>query len=115
MKNWTLLFFAVLIFGCAQDRIPKPNPFMKEEHMIDFLVDLSIANASRSFKDTPNVPMDSLYAYHGIDSITFANNNLYYVSKPKVYTKIFTEVEQRIDDLMEVDSTIQLLPTKLRE
>jgi len=83
--------------------------------MVDFLVDLSIANAARSHKNVPFVPMDSLYAYHGIDSIIFAKNNVYYAAKPKIYTKIYKEVEEQIEDLMVPDSIRQRIPTQLRE
>ena len=115
MKNWRFLVFGFLIFGCSQDRIPKPEPFMEEDQMVDFLIDLSLANASRSYSDVPIVLIDSLYSFHGIDSVTFAKNNLYYVSKPKQYTKIFEEVQEHIDGLIKQDSTAQRIPPRLRE
>ena len=115
MKNWRFLVFGFLIFGCSQDRIPKPEPFMEEHQMVDFLIDLSLANASRSYSDVPIVLIDSLYSFHGIDSVTFAKNNLYYVSKPKQYTKIFEEVQEHIDGLIKQDSTTLRLPALLIE
>jgi hypothetical protein len=84
-----------MLYACAQDRIPKPEPLMSEEQLIDFHVDLALINASIQFNESHYVPLDSLYNFHGIDSITFVKNNTYYASKSKQYTRIFETVESR--------------------
>lgn len=113
MKKTVLIFFLVLIFGCAQDRIQKPKPLLSLEEMTAFHVDLALLNAASSYVKDSFVPIDSLYKFHGIDSLTFVKNNLYYASKPKVYTKIFDQVKTELEKMNEIDTLlkpIKMLP-----
>ena len=102
-----LLFFLLLVFvaSCTQDRIPKPEPFMSEEQLIAFHVDLALVNASTGISKEHYVPLDSLYTFHGIDSLIFVQNNTYYASKLKQYIRIFEAVEVRIEALEKTDTT----------
>jgi len=107
MRIFLLLCLFIMLYACAQDRIPKPEPLMSEEQLIDFHVDLALINASIQFNESHYVPLDSLYNFHGIDSITFVKNNTYYASKSKQYTRIFETVESRLKD-MEVRDTTEM-------
>ena len=73
MKNLGFILFSLAMLSCAQERIAKPSPFLSPEQMTNFHVDLALLNATTSFNKDGFIPLDSLYAYHGIDSITFAN------------------------------------------
>jgi len=107
MRIFLLLCFFIMLYACAQERIPKPEPLMSEEQLIDFHIDLALINASIEFNESHYVPLDSLYNFHGIDSITFVKNNTYYASKSKQYTQIFETVESRLKD-MEVRDTTEM-------
>lgn len=108
MKKRIVLLLIVLFFGCAQERIPKPEPLLSLEQMTNFHVDLALLNAASSYETDSFVPMDSLYAFHRIDSVTFAKNHIYYASKPKVYIKIFEEVKTTLESMEEVDTLPEL-------
>ena len=94
-----------MLFACAQDRITKPEPLMSEEQLIDFHVDLALINASIGLNESNYVPLDSIYKFHGIDSVTFVKNNTYYASKSKKYTRIFEIVEARLNKMEVYDTT----------
>jgi len=105
MRIFFLICFFLILSACAQDRISKPEPLMSEEQLIDFHVDLALINASIGLNESHYVPLDSLYKFHGIDSITFVKNNTYYASKSKQYTRIFETVESRLKDMEVRDTT----------
>lgn len=105
----------MLCLGCAQERIPKPKPFLTAKQMINFHVDLALVNAASRYEKDSVVPLDSLYAYHGIDSITFVLNNTFYASKPKEYTKIFEEVKTILKNMEPLDTLPKLIQPPIVE
>lgn len=112
MKQTFLILIFLIFTGCAQDRIPKPDALMSSEQMINFHVDLALLYASSASAKDHFVRIDSLYVYHKIDSLTFAQSNSYYASKPKLYTKIFNSVKAELEGMKE-DETYNKLETPL--
>ena len=78
MRTFFLFGIFLLLTACAQDRIAKPDPLLTEEQFINFHIDLALINAAYNFTEGYYVPTDSLYSFHGIDSLTFVKNNIYY-------------------------------------
>ena len=110
MNTFFRIGIFLLLAGCAHDRIAKPEPMMSEEQLINFHIDLALINAANRFPQSHYVPLDSLYKFHGIDSLTFVKNNTYYASKSKQYTRIFETVESRLIAMEEQDT---IKPAKL--
>jgi hypothetical protein len=104
MKQIVLISSLLFLIGCAQDRIAKPDKLMPEEQMIEFHIDLALLNASSSDAKNHFAPIDSLYAFYGIDSTTFAQSNSYYASKPKLYIKIFESVKVKLEAIQVQDT-----------
>lgn len=104
MRSFFVLGALLLLAACSQDRIAKPEPLMSEEQLINFHIDLALINAARTYAEVNYIPLDSLYAFHGIDSLTFVKNNSYYASKSKQYTRIFEAVESRLKAMEERDT-----------
>ena len=75
MMVYRILLVVLLFVGCAQDRIERPEPFMTSQQMTNFLVDLALLK-----------------------------NNIYYVSKPKEYTRIFELVNEKLTAFEEIDT-----------
>ena len=69
--------------------------------MVSLLVDISIVNASLNFSEKNFSDLNSIFDYHEIDSITFVENNIYYVSKPKIYMKIFDSVKFKLEEIQD--------------
>lgn len=104
MRTFFVLGVILLLAACAQDRITRPEPLMSEEQLINFHIDLALINAANGYNQNHYVPLDSLYKFHGIDSLTFVKNNTYYASKSKHYTRIFKTVESSLKAMQESDS-----------
>ena len=66
MKQIILLLIFLILAGCAQDRIAKPNNLMTLDQMVKFHLDLALINASSSGAKDHYVPMDTLYMFHKI-------------------------------------------------
>ncbi len=67
MKKVFLMLIFLILAGCSQDRIAKPDALMSSEQMINFHVDLALLNASTNYAKDNFIPMDSLYTFHNID------------------------------------------------
>lgn len=112
MKQTFLILIFLILAGCAQDRIAKPDALMSSEQMINFHIDLALLNASTNYAKDNFISMDSLYAFHNIDSTAFAQSNVYYASKPKLYIKIFESVKAEMKNLQKQD-TLRILEASM--
>lgn len=96
-----LYFFVLSVVSCNQKAADKPDNLIAEDKMAEILYELSVINASRSFRTSnANEVMDinaTFFDFHGIDSLQFAVSNAYYASQPKQYLKIV----ERAEDLLE--------------
>ena len=77
---------------------------MSEEEMVNFLFDINIINSSRAFRNKSelnyyNIKDSLLFKKHKIDSIKFYNSNFYYASNPKIYLKIYSKLEKKLNKL----------------
>ncbi|MDM1407203.1 DUF4296 domain-containing protein [Myroides sp. DF42-4-2] len=112
MKNILVAFFAVLFLSACQDKITKPNPFIEESKMENILYDVTLLygtqNTNSFFADTVQpIRMGDIFKKYDIDSLTFVENNRYYIAlKKNVYFDMQTRVmnrlkkeEQRLDTL----------------
>ena len=115
MRQVFLTFVFLIFAACAQNRIAKPDTLMTSEQMINFHVDLALISASSTYAKDNFVSTDSLYAFHKIDSITFAQSNVYYAFKPKLYSKIFESVKAKLTKLEEQDTTYVLKNPSIKE
>ena len=100
MKKLIFLVLFTLI-SCSVERVKKPSKLLSESEMVSLLVDISIVNASLNFSEKNFSDLNSIFDYHEIDSITFVENNIYYVSKPKIYMKIFDSVKFELEEIQE--------------
>ncbi|MEC7247198.1 MAG: DUF4296 domain-containing protein [Bacteroidota bacterium] len=100
MKKLIFLVLFTLIY-CSVERVNKPSKLLSESEMVSLLVDISIVNASLNFSEKNFSDLNSIFDYHEIDSITFVENNIYYVSKPKIYMKIFDSVKFELEEIQD--------------
>lgn len=114
MKN-ILLFFIVLIvlFGCKKELVKEPKRVIEKEKMVDIMYDLSLLEGMKvqnatfldSFKNNSN---EYIYKKYKIDSLQFAQSNMYYAANYKEYEKMYTQVKAKIDkNKLEITSLIK--------
>lgn len=90
------------VVSCSTPAVEEPNPLIDQDQMVSILYDLSILNAiSDSQKDYLKqrsiVPIETVYSWYGIDSLSFAQNDVYYASKPKIYREIYKRVNDSLE------------------
>ncbi|MEX0312626.1 MAG: DUF4296 domain-containing protein [Allomuricauda sp.] len=98
MKRAILVFLGILMFSCNEKVVEKPDNLIPKEKMVLVLHDLALLNATRATYKTALEQndikvMEFLFEKHGIDSVQFAQSDLYYASIPLEYQSIYEKVE----------------------
>lgn len=93
-KIFTLAFFILCFFSCAEER---SDHVFSEQKMIGILVDYSVATeiVAMSYlpKDSSSMYMQQIYKpkvllKHGVSSADFDSSYSYYIKKPKVFSAL---------------------------
>lgn len=98
-----LLFLLFLLLGisCGKKLLEKPENLIPKEQMADILCDMALLNSiNRSYSqvlvENDLRVMPFLFEKYGVDSLQFAQSDLYYASIPAEYQKIYDQVEARL-------------------
>lgn len=102
MKKAILILVGLLFLACGEKVVEEPENLIPKEKMTDILYDLAILNATKSsfssvFEKTGIDIMEFLYEKYDIDSIQFAESDLYYASVPLEYQSIYEDIDARIE------------------
>lgn len=99
-----LLFLVVLsmLLSCKKELVKTPNRLIEKDKMVNVMYDLAILEAIKiqnpssldSFKINSN---DYIFKKYKIDSLQFAQNNIYYAADYKEYKKMFEKIKSRLD------------------
>ena len=99
-----LLFLVVLsmLLSCKKELVKTPNHLIEKDKMVNIMYDLSLLEAIKiqnpSSLDTFNInPNDYIFKKYKIDSLQFAQSNIYYAADSKEYEKMFKEIKARLD------------------
>ena len=101
-KDIINLFFLSFFCSClSNNSVKKPDNLISQEKMEAILYDLSIINSIRpsSYKnnDYSNLSLDSyIYIKYDVDSLQLTQSESYYSKIPKIYLKIYNNVENRL-------------------
>jgi len=106
MKKLTAFLCLLIVLGCGDTAVEKPERLIDEEVMIDILYDLAILDAMRTQKPLSltmnNIDPDKyIYKKYKIDSLQFAQSNRYYASEIKSYKKMYERVQKRLQNQSE--------------
>ncbi|MCV2486634.1 DUF4296 domain-containing protein [Flavobacterium sp. SH_e] len=102
MKNFILIILVLFLsISCKKDLVKQPAKLIEKEKMIDIIYDLSILEAMRYQKPLSLDSIDSdatkfVLKKYKVDSLQFAQNNMYYASDYENYAAMFAEVNKRI-------------------
>ena len=120
MKNIVLFAIAILLFGCTGVEKPvKPEKLISKSKMIDILTDAYLSNAARSInsKDIRDkgLQLDSLiFKKYQIDSLQFAQSNVYYATDLNVYAEIFQKVEVKLQAVKDKADSLKKQEKRVR-
>lgn len=98
-----VLFLILMLFGCRQNIIPKPENLISERQMEKIMYDLTLLDAIKSTDYTYMEQQKAnftqlIYEKYAIDSLQLAESMVYYASIPKVYNRMMNSVEQRLKE-----------------
>jgi hypothetical protein len=96
------LVFLTILASCEKEIAKEPSNLVEKDKMVDIMYDLLILESIRvqnpssldSFKINSN---DYIYKKYKIDSIQFAQSNIYYAADYKEYKKMFEQLKTRLD------------------
>ena len=90
-----------IFVACGEKLMEPPQDLIPSAQMTDILFDLSVMDAIEG--NYPNVlekndirVMPFIFEKYGIDSLQFAQSDLYYASNPVEYQQIYEALEARI-------------------
>ena len=120
MKKIIFILSLMIFCSCSNNEKNKPESLMTEDQMVNFLFDINIINSSRAFRNRSelnyyNIKDSLLFKKHKIDSLKFSNSNFYYASNPKIYLKIYSKLEVKLNTLKDSLSKDFELYTKKRK
>ncbi|GIM48872.1 DUF4296 domain-containing protein [Capnocytophaga stomatis] len=95
------IILTLLLASCGRNIVSEPKKLLSEKEMEGLMYDLAVFDAIKSvdyqLMDTINFNIDEvIYKKHGIDSLSFIENMIYYASFPKKYDNIIKNVDARL-------------------
>ena len=96
-----ICFFTLLV-SCVEKVIEPPKSLIPQDKMASILYDLAILNSTKGtnpaiLEKNDIELMSFIFKSYNIDSIQFAQSDLYYASIPLQYQTIYETVEARLD------------------
>ncbi|WP_204251682.1 DUF4296 domain-containing protein [Flavobacterium ginsenosidimutans] len=102
MKNFIVIILVLFLsISCKKELVKQPAKLIEKEKMVDIMYDLSILEAMRYQKPLSLDSIDSdatkfILKKYKVDSLQFAQNNMYYASDYENYAAMFAQVNKRI-------------------
>ena len=116
VKTKKILPFLVvlsILLSCKKELVKTPNHLIEKEKMVNIMYDLSILEAIKiqnpSSLDSFNINSNEyIFKKYKIDSLQFAQSNIYYAADYKGYSKMFEQIKARLDkNKSQVDSLVK--------
>jgi len=116
-KIISFLAIVILFLSCKEEAVEKPERLIKKEKMVDIMYDLAILEGIKYQNPTSLVtndinPSQYIYKKYKIDSLQFAQSNVYYASNYEEYKDVFDEIIKRINDQKTVVDSIVKIENK---
>jgi len=102
MKNFIVIVLVLFLsISCKKELVKQPANLIEREKMVDIMYDLSLLEAMRyqkplSLDSINSDPTNFILQKYKVDSLQFAQNNMYYASDYESYKDMFDEVNKRL-------------------
>jgi len=102
MKNFIVIVLVLFLsISCKKQLVKQPAKLIEREKMVDIMYDLSLLEAMRyqkplSLDSINSDPTNFILQKYKVDSLQFAQNNMYYASDYESYKDMFDEVNKRL-------------------
>jgi hypothetical protein len=113
-KAVSFLVISILFLSCKEEAVEKPDRLIEKGKMVNIMYDLAILEGIKYQNPNSLVtydisPSQYIYKKYKIDSLQFAQSNVYYASNYEDYKDVFDEIIKRIDDQKRVmDSLVKI-------
>ncbi|WP_337967558.1 DUF4296 domain-containing protein [uncultured Flavobacterium sp.] len=116
MKNCILIVLVLFLsVSCKKELVKQPAKLIERGKMIDIMYDLSLLEAIKyqnpmSVDSNETNPTKFILQKYKVDSLQFAQNNMYYAADYERYKDMFDEISKRLaknqratDSLVKID------------
>lgn len=103
MRKALLFLVVVLMFvGCKDEAVKEPERLIDKETMQNIIYDLALLDAIKYNEPATTEkykvnPKEFIYRKYKVDSLQFAQNNIYYASNFEEYKSMYDNVVKRIE------------------
>jgi hypothetical protein len=116
MKNFIVIALVLFLsVSCKKELVKQPAKLIEKGKMIDIMYDLSILDAIKyqnpmAVDSNETSPTKFIFKKYKVDSLQFAQNNMYYAADYDTYKDMFDEISKRLaknqrdtDSLVKID------------
>ena len=103
MRNFVLIVLILFLsVSCKKELVKEPKQLVEKDKMIDIMYDLSLLEAIRyqnpvSLDSIETSPTKFVLQKYKVDSLQFAQSNMYYAADYSNYKEMFDEVGKRLE------------------
>ena len=115
MKNCFVIVLVIFLsVSCKREVVKQPAKLIEKDKMIDIMYDLSLLEAMKyqnpiSLDSTETNPTKFILKKYKVDSLQFAQNNMYYAADYENYKEMFDEVGKRLaKNQRDTDSIVKI-------
>lgn len=118
MKNCLVILLVLFLsVSCKKDVVKEPAKLIEKDKMIDIMYDLSLLDAMKYqhpelIDSTETNPTKFILKKYKIDSLQFAQNNMYYAADYENYKDMFDEVSKRLAKVQRATDSIVTIEEK---
>lgn len=118
MKNCLVILLVLFLsISCKKDVVKEPAKLIEKDKMIDIMYDLSLLDAMKYqhpelIDSTETSPTKFILKKYKIDSLQFAQNNMYYAADYENYKDMFDEVAKRLAKVQRATDSIVTIEEK---
>jgi hypothetical protein len=118
MKNCLIILLVLFLsVSCKKEVVKQPAKLIEKEKMIDIMYDLSLLEAMRYqhqelIDSTETSPTKFILKKYKVDSLQFAQNNMYYAADYENYKDMFDEVGKRLAKVQRATDSIVKIEDK---
>ncbi|KAF2335711.1 DUF4296 domain-containing protein [Flavobacterium daemonense] len=116
MKNFVFIILVLFLsVSCKKELVKEPKGLIDRGKMVDIMYDLSLLEAIKyqnplSLDSVESDPKKFIFKKYKVDSLQFAQSNIYYAADYETYKDMFDELGKRLavqqraaDSLVKID------------
>lgn len=102
MKNFVFIILVLFLsVSCKKELVKEPKRLIEKDKMIDIMYDLSLLEAMKyqnpfSLDSVNSDPKSFVLKKYKVDSLQFAQSNIYYAADYNTYKEMYDEIGKRL-------------------